>query len=451
MNRIRNTLVAVILITVVINTVEIAGGSEKNNLPGEILAAALVPPWLLYMLIPVAMLVSSLLTVMFVRRGDSELAPENVNEALLEPGIQAGTAADMIVPEPEETPKVAVEQPGRGPIPINVHEVPTTTPPNPGTDIEVPTISTFEVAENPTDLFFHDGTLWVASQDEDGIANYTNDGDLISSMPLHPYPTSLSHDGDELWVGTYFAVRTFDLKGGMGSAPVELRRPTDMLYAGDSMWIANSGRDVVTRVSKDRQTIMNIESGTNPQKLSFDGEHIWVVNNGDSSISKISLEGEVVGVWETGTGPKGITYGNSHIWVTNALGNTVSRFSLTGDKVGEYPTGTLPGDVVHDGAAIWVANRTDKTVTKYGDDGTHLGTFHLGKTPDTLVTDGSGTVWAAHSAEGMVSKLVMENIQVATFPVGNAPEPIIYDGNHLWVGNALSHTIMKINLEGGQE
>ena len=125
MNQIRNTLVAAILITIVINAVEIAGGIEKTILPGELLIAALVPPWLIYMLIPVAMLVSSLLTVMFVRRGDSELAPENVNEALLEPGIQAGTAADMIVPEPEETPKVAVEQPGRGPIPINVHEVPT--------------------------------------------------------------------------------------------------------------------------------------------------------------------------------------------------------------------------------------------------------------------------------------------------------------------------------------
>ena len=66
MNQIRNTLVAAILITIVINAMEIAGGIERNNLPGEILAAALVPPWLIYMLIPVAMLVSSILTVMFV-------------------------------------------------------------------------------------------------------------------------------------------------------------------------------------------------------------------------------------------------------------------------------------------------------------------------------------------------------------------------------------------------
>ena len=55
------------------------------------------------------------------------------------------------------------------------------------------------------------------------------------------------------------------------------------------------------------------------------------------------------------------------------------------------------------------------------------------------------------SAGGMVSRMVMENIQAAIFLIGNAPEPIIYDGNHLWIGNVLWHTVMKINLQGERE
>ncbi|SVB26714.1 uncharacterized protein METZ01_LOCUS179568, partial [marine metagenome] len=233
-----------------------------------VLYAAIIPSWAVYILaaaVPFSVVLSSLVTALLIRKN----APSPL-DVLDQPDNFIEITTPMVVPEPESTPKVAVEQPGRGPIPINVHEVSTTSPANSEAPIFVPTISTFEVSENPTDLFFHEGTIWVASQDEDGIANYSMDGELIYSMPLHPYPNSLGHDGDELWVGTYFAVRTFDLKGGMGSAPVELRRPTDMLYAGGAMWIANSGRDVVTMVTKDRQTVKNIQSGSKPQKLTFD-------------------------------------------------------------------------------------------------------------------------------------------------------------------------------------
>ncbi|MEC7733533.1 MAG: hypothetical protein VX981_03060, partial [Chloroflexota bacterium] len=446
MHKLNSFIFIAIIVSVFVNIVAIFGEPDYRS---EILYAAIIPSWVVYFLaaaVPISVVLSSLVTALLIRKSTPPRV-EPINNA----GNAVEMATPMVVPEPESTPKVAVEQPGRGPIPINVHEVPTTSPPNSEEPIFVPTISTFEVTENPTDLFFHEGSIWVASQDEDGIANYSMDGELIYSMPLHPYPNSLAHDGDELWVGTYFAVRTFDLKGGMGSAPVELRRPTDMLYAGDAMWIANSGRDVVTMVTKDRQTVKNIQSGAKPQKLTFDGQYIWVVNHGDDSISKIDQAGNLIGTWNTGGGARGITYGGGHIWVTNSLDDTLSKFTLEGSRVADYITGTLPGDVVYDGQGIWVANRTDKTVTKYGTEGNHLGTFHIGNTPNALATDGQGTVWAAHSAEGLVSKLVVEDVTIATYPVGNAPEPIIFDGDNLWVGNALSHTIMKIGLDGQQE
>ena len=269
MNKLNFSIFSAIFISLFVNIVVLFGEPAYRF---EILYAAIIPSWAIYFLaaaVPISVVLSSLVTALLIRK-NTPFSDDAINNA--DNTIEIATP--MVVPEPESTPKVAVEQPGRGPIPINVHEVPTTSPPNSQEPTLVPTISTFEVTENPTDLFFHEGSIWVASQDEDGIANYSMDGELIYSMPLHPYPNSLAHDGDELWVGTYFAVRTFDLKGGMGSAPVELRRPSDMLYAGDAMWIANSGRDVVTMVTKDRQTVKNIQSGTKPQKLAFDGQRI---------------------------------------------------------------------------------------------------------------------------------------------------------------------------------
>ena len=446
MKNIRDRLYLLIIITGIANVVGVLG-QENSNLTDGVVLAVVVPAWILYTVVPLLMLVSSLVTVAFVRRGEIPFLP-NEGDTSPEPETFTATSGFYIVPEPTNTSNVEIEEPGRAPIPINVYEAPSTTPSNPAMDIPIPTISTFNVPGKPTDIFFLEDSLWVSSQDEDGIANYTTDGKLISSMPLHPYPKSLAHDGDELWVSTYFAVRTFDLQGGMGSAPVELRRPTDMLYAGEAMWIANSDRNVVTRISKDRQSVQNIQTGSNPQKLAFDGEHVWVVDSGDDTLTKISTDGEVVGSWSVGSGSRGLAYGNGHVWVVDSLDDTLTRYDLNGEKLGVFPTGALPGDVIHDGTGIWVANRADETMTKYSDDGSHMGTFHIGNAPGSLATDGQGTIWVANPAESMVSKLSMEGVEASTFPVGNSPEPVIWDGDNLWVGTSLSHTISKMNLHG---
>ena len=82
---------------------------------------------------------------------------------------------------------------------------------------------------------------------------------------------------------------------------------------------------MVTRVSKDRQTIMNIQSGTNPQKLSYDGEHIWAANSMDAMVSKLSLDGEAVATYPVGAAPTKTLSVNGEIWVTLTSDDSIVR------------------------------------------------------------------------------------------------------------------------------
>ena len=171
MKTIRDRIYLLIVITAIANVAGIMGQGNSNVSDGVVMAVV-VPAWILYTVVPLLMLVSSLVTVAFVRRGDIP-ALLNDGEASTEPETFTATSGFYIVPEPTNTSNVEIEEPGRAPIPINVYEAPSTTPPNPAIDIPIPTISTFKVPGKPTDIFFLEDSIWVSSQDEDGIANYS--------------------------------------------------------------------------------------------------------------------------------------------------------------------------------------------------------------------------------------------------------------------------------------
>ena len=136
----------------------------ESGYRSEILYAAIIPSWAVYFLaaaVPISVVLSSLVTALLIRK-NTPPSVDTINNS----DYTIEMATPMVVPEPESTPKVAVEQPGRGPIPINVHEVPTTSPPNSEEPISVPTISTFEVTEKPTDHIIHEGSCILYTSDD---------------------------------------------------------------------------------------------------------------------------------------------------------------------------------------------------------------------------------------------------------------------------------------------
>ena len=69
MKNIRDRLYLLIIITGIANVVGVLG-QENSNLTDGVVLAVVVPAWILYTVVPLLMLVSSLVTVAFVRRGE---------------------------------------------------------------------------------------------------------------------------------------------------------------------------------------------------------------------------------------------------------------------------------------------------------------------------------------------------------------------------------------------
>ena len=66
---IRDRLYLLILITAIVNVAGIMG-QGNSNLSDGVVMAVVVPAWILYTVVPLLKMVSSLVTVAFVRRGD---------------------------------------------------------------------------------------------------------------------------------------------------------------------------------------------------------------------------------------------------------------------------------------------------------------------------------------------------------------------------------------------
>ena len=69
MKTIRDRIYLLIVITAIANVAGIMGQGNSNASDGVVMAVV-VPAWILYTVVPLLMLVSSLVTVAFVRRGD---------------------------------------------------------------------------------------------------------------------------------------------------------------------------------------------------------------------------------------------------------------------------------------------------------------------------------------------------------------------------------------------
>ncbi|MDA0771131.1 MAG: hypothetical protein O2821_13070, partial [Chloroflexi bacterium] len=223
-------------------------------------------------------------TVLFVRK-DSPAIP------LIAPET-APTGVPTSDPNAAPTPRVAVQQTDRGPIPVSVIEVPRTTPANPAKAVQAPAIHTFSVGSNPSSLAFDGDGIWVANQNDDSISKYSLDGELISTNQLRLYPITVASDGESVWVGTYFAVFKIGPGDAFSAVPVEIRRPTAMLYAGEYIWLANSGRDTVLRIGVDSLETEVISVGKRPMALATDGEFVYVANNEGNTVSKLSMDGQ---------------------------------------------------------------------------------------------------------------------------------------------------------------
>lgn len=141
--------------------------------------------------------------------------------------------------------------------------------------------------------------------------------------------------------------------------------PTDILWDGENLWVADQGADNVKRVDPITGTVLEfVPAGDGPSKLLFDGTNLWVSNTLSDSITVIravsGLRGTVLDTL-TGNGldtPQGMAFDGERVLVTNntSLGS-VSLFKATDlTPLGNLFTGVNSNPVAacSDGLNFWL-------------------------------------------------------------------------------------------------
>jgi streptogramin lyase len=288
---------------------------------------------------------------------------------------------------------------------------------------QIYTLTVGDSTQSYADNVLFDGHfIWVAIQNPDGgvLEKMTTAGSLVSTTSVGTIPDSLAYDGANVWVTNYSS----------GSVSV----------------VSSSGQLL--------NTIAIPGSPSTPEGIAFDGEYIWVANDSSAnSVTKIEAKTQtIVGTYSVGRAPDALTFDGRSIWVANSYSAQVTILDPgSGATVNGYATGVFPTDMLYDGKNIWIANGFAAnlgfgSVTKIrAADGASEGTFTIpGKQLRGLAYDDT-SIWVCNAYSNTVTRLNASNVTLmGTFPTGTGPRGAAYDGTKIWIANSGQNTLTII-------
>jgi YVTN family beta-propeller protein len=144
-------------------------------------------------------------------------------------------------------------------------------------------------------------------------------------------------------------------------------RPSAVLFAEGSVWVADTDADAVLRIDPASGRITsNIKVGKEPSDLAFGNDAIWVADKLSSSVSRINPgTNHVVATIPVGESPRSVAANDKGVWVTTGLfvstsppHGVVTRIDPIGNKAvhDEQFIGTCSPSVSANGDAVFVAS-----------------------------------------------------------------------------------------------
>jgi YVTN family beta-propeller protein len=265
--------------------------------------------------------------------------------------------------------------------------------------------------------------LWVTDAGANTVQRYTlgtplNPADptnrFVKSIPVGTSPQGITTGAGSVWVSNFGSDTLSRINT---SSYVVTTRPVGDGPQGlafsnnnNTVWIANSLEDTVTRFSANNNTVTaTIAVGDDPRSVAFDGTNVWVTNFAGNSVSKISpATNTVIATVAVGEGPQGVAFGAGSIWVANSGNDYVSRIAIATNQVtATISVGDSPQGVSFDGTSVWVANFGSDNLSKITPASNSVtATVPVGIDP-IFIASGTGTIgtWVPSSAGGKVTRL----------------------------------------------
>ena len=76
----------------------------------------------------------------------------------------------------------------------------------------------------------------------------------------------------------------------------------------------------MTRLGLDGRRLGEFRVGNGPVDILYDGESIWVANAGSNNVMRLSTTGLTLGVFEVESGPVSLAFDGKDVWVASLEG-----------------------------------------------------------------------------------------------------------------------------------
>jgi hypothetical protein len=195
--------------------------------------------------------------------------------------------------------------------------------------------------------------------------------------------------------------------------------------------------------------------GTAPALLQSDGADVWVAVDGSQTVVRVrASDGTVLGTWTGAPYAYGVLVAMGRIFVSGSTSPGQGLYMIDPTQppgpVTPVPTTAALGDypyaMAFDGSRIWIAcSNAVSIVTPGASFPWALTNVTSGFTgPNGIIFDGSN-MWVTDAGSNQLFKLDASGNILAAVPVGNGPVYPIFDGHNIWVPNALDNSVSVVS------
>jgi YVTN family beta-propeller protein len=213
----------------------------------------------------------------------------------------------------------------------------------------------------PTGVAVGRGTVWVAEGLLGRLVRVDPRFETKRPIPLafRPLLGAVSLGGGAVWAafGDSTVVRV-DLAGGRRRRAYAGDSPTGVAYYENAVWVVNGRSGNAYRyIPGTLEHVGTVTLSLRPSAVVGGAGSVWVTNSGANVVSRIDPRNTGTNAPEipVGAGPTAIAYGAGSIWVANSGDGTVSRIDPASNRVVEtIKVGNVPAGIAVAGRSIWV-------------------------------------------------------------------------------------------------
>jgi peptide/nickel transport system substrate-binding protein len=222
----------------------------------------------------------------------------------------------------------------------------------------------------------------------------------------------------------------------------------------ESVWVANTLQDTVSRIDAESGQVATIDIGGEPAGVATGEGFAWVTDATEGTVEQIDPDtNQIVGSLKVGNGPSGVAVAYRAVWALAVTDGELVRVSLTrgGEVTDRIPVGSRPTAIAAGAGSLWVADEAAGTVVRVEPGSGRVSeAIGVGNGPSS-VAFGEGAVWVANRSDGTVSRIDPTTDAVtSTVEVGADPSALTVSEGAIWVANSDDGTVSRLDPETGQ-